>query len=394
MRRFWLLIAVSLGAALAACWDFEGAYDACVDGGRCSGGGGGNGGDGGDVGGGGDGGGGSDGGGDAGSDGGSDGGGGGSDAGPTCPPGAPTGNGLCLVGRFDRDAPMYGIYGVSPDLVYFGGNDEAVSIWQAGVMSHEVTGLTNGDILRDLSGTSENAIWAATSTLSTSNHVYRYNGLNWVDVTPAVFTAGDCNGAWSEDAGLALLACDQGLWQVNTLRIGQIIAQPPGVSFWGVWGIPGGPVWAVGGDSTAGTANIWERRGGTWKELAFPGLATLREVHGRSDRDVWAVGDGALLMHLTDAGWQTFNTTFTQDLGDVFVATSGEVWATTYLNRLFVIATDGGQRSFVPPGLPTVPGADFFRQIHVFDSGDLWITTQTDDGGSLYHGAEYHYRKL
>jgi hypothetical protein len=364
VKRAWPLAAVAL--ALLACWNFEGEYQRCLDTGRCS--------DGGGVP-------------DAGD--GGDGGGGG-----TCPNGAPTGNGLCLVARYDRRAPMYGIYAVSPNLIFFGGYDEAFSTYAGGVLQDDVTGILNGYKLADLSGTSQNAIWAALETLGSGSAVYRYDGSQWRDVTPGAFSAGDCHGAWSEDPAAAWLACDQGVYQVTTAGSAQRVGTPNGIAFNGVWGLAGGAAWAVGGDSTAGTANIWGRRSGTWSGQLSTTGGLLKAVHGRNDHDVWAVGQGPLLMHLDDAGWRTVSSALAGDLQDVFVASDGETWVTAGSNRVMVISPDGGQRAFVPPGVPGVPGSIFLQQVQVFDTGDVWFTGVTDDGGTEYNGLEMHYLKL
>ena len=174
----------------------------------------------------------------------------------------------------------------------------------------------------------------------------------------------------------------------------QQISTQAGVSFNGVWGLPNGPAWAVGGNSTAGTANVFERRSGTWSGLTFTGAGALSAVHGRSDHDVWAVGASALLMHLDDAGWHTAGSSLAGDLQDVFVTSAGEAWVTAGTNRVMVIDPDGGQRAFVPPGVPGVPGSVFLEQVQVFDTGDVWFTGVTDDGGTEYNGLELHFRKL
>lgn len=372
MKRAWPLVVVAL--ALVACWDFEGEYQRCLDTGRCSPGGG----DGGD-------------GGDGGSDGGDGGDAGG--GGATCPTGAPTGNGLCLVARYDRRAPMFGIYAVSPNEIYFGGHDEAVTTYLNGTLTDEVTGILIGNELEDLSGTSASEIWAGTVTLGSGSYVYRYDGSQWRDVTPPTLTSGDCRGVWAEGAGFAWLACDQGLFRVTSASTFQQVATPAGLAFNGVWGLPSGPAWAVGGDSTAGTANIWERRSATWNGVLSTTASPLRAVHGRSDHDAWAVGGSALLMHLDDAGWRPVSSSLAGDLEDVFVASDGEAWVTAGSNRVMVISPDGGQRTFVPPGVPGVPGSIFLHQVQVFDTGDVWFTGTTDDGGTEYNGLEMHYLK-
>jgi hypothetical protein len=372
MRRAWPVAVVLL--ALVACWDFDGAYQQCLDSGRCSGGG-------------------SDGG-VGGGDAGDDGGGidGGTDAG-TCPTGAPTGNGLCLVARYDRQAPMYGIYAVSPNQIYFGGFDEAFTTYLNGVLQDGVTGIPIGNELADLSGISANEIWAGVNAFGGGPYVYRFDGLQWADVTPPTLNSGDCHGVWAEGAGFAWIACDNGIYRVTSAGSFQRVATTAGLSFNGVWGLPGGPAWAVGSD-LVGSPSLWERRSGTWRAVSNTATGSLAAVHGRSDHDVWAVGAPGLLMHLNDAGWQEVNSALVGNLHDVFVTSAGETWVTEGTNRVMVIDADGGQRTFVPPGVPGVPGSIMLQQVQVFDTGDVWFTGITDDGGTEFNGLEMHFRKL
>ncbi len=406
MRRAWPLMAVSLGALLVACWDFEQVYDDCVSSGRCT-----------DTGGGGDGGadGGSDAGADAGADGGADagadagadggadaGGGGGNDGGSDggadpggCPPGSPTGGGLCLVRSYDTPWTVYGLYGWSPSTIMAGGREESFYVVQSGTITEGNAALGNHVLLGDLDGRGSGDIWAAGSGgFFGESYVYHFNGVDWTNVWPVALDVGACNGVWVEDAGYTLAACDYGLYRVTLAGQTQAVinTSSSGQYFTGVWGLGGNaPAWVVGRDSTGNRSTIRERRGGTWSPLYFPGYA-LRAVHGTSDRDVWAVGDAAQVLHLTDAGWRSLNPSLTIDFSDVHATSAGEAWMTSYDRRLVVMGQDGGYRSFIAPGMVSDPREIVFQRIQAFDTGDLWVTGTTWDGG-YYGGVILHYRK-
>jgi hypothetical protein len=295
---------------------------------------------------------------------------------------------------------MYGVWGATPDYVVFGGNDEATSRYLNGTMLlNEVTGLTDGNTLTYLYGNSSSDIWSAVDDIFiTGSAVYHFNGTNWVDVSPAGGVLGSsCSGIWTEDAGVALVVCDQGLWEVTTQHdAGRKIDTSVGTAeYHGVWGIPGGPAWAVGGDGLNSTTLIAQRSGSTWTPgaIVINSSDKLQAINGRNDHDAWAVGGNTLLMHLDDAGWHVVAPLVgSHSLNGVSDTTSGEAWITYRSNGVMVVRTDGGQETFVPPGIPaSATGSILFNGVKTFDNGDLWLTATTDDGGSQTHGAIFHY---
>jgi len=365
MKRAWPLVVVAL--ALLACWDFEGEYQRCLDTGRCSTGGGG----------------------DGGSDGG-DGGGGG------CPSGAPTGNGLCLVARYSTLADTHGIFGTSSSSILVGGANDSFEWIQSGVLTVENTGLGNYVTLTDLHGLSDSDVWSSgTAGFVGHSYVYHWDGSNWTNEFPSTTTGvDDCNGIWEEAAGAAFAACDLAVIRVTTAAQVQTIldSSATGLTYHGIWGVPGGPAWTVGSNLTTGEGIVSQRNGSTWSTQTFT-TGVLRAIHGRNDHDVWAVGDTAALLHLDDAGWHPVSAGVTADFNDVFVAPSGQAWVTTYDQRVLVIEPDGGRRAFIPPGLLGVPEYLVLQRVHVFSTGDVWLTASTDDGGTNLQGAILHYRQ-
>jgi hypothetical protein len=362
--------------ALGSCWPFESEYTAwCVDAGICLP-------DGGQPP-------------DAGNP---DGGDAGNVATP-CPDGGPTGNGWCLIDRYSRLAPIEGVWAESPSYAMFGGTDEAMSIYVSGAMTHTVTGLSSPpNDLGALDGRSSTEIWAAIRPYYfNDSYVYRYDGAYWSNVIaqPSSLSFGECSGVWAARPGTAMVACENGLWQVsNDGDAGLKLSGNSGINgFYGVWGLPNGVGWAVGGEGMSSDAWIGTGQpGGAWTMQVFSSSNTLRAVHGRNDRDVWAVGDTSAVFHLDDAGWRKVTATVgSVSMNDVWVGATGDVWITANDNRVYRIRPDGGQSSFIPPGLPVLGETVWFQQIQVLDNGDVWITARTDDGGTYINGAIFHY---
>ncbi|HEY8210562.1 MAG TPA: hypothetical protein VIG99_23930 [Myxococcaceae bacterium] len=361
MKRAWPWVAVGLAAVgMAACWDFETAYKDCINTGRCK------------------------------SDGGGDDGGG--DGGGACPAGSPTGNGLCLAERFGTSYPVHGIAGFSPSNVLVGGRDEAFYAVRSDSIVEYNASLGNYALLGDLDGLAPDDVWASTSLSFAGASLYHYNGSAWSNPSVGAADLGDCNGVWVEDAGYAFAACEEGLQQIALPnQVSTLLDNTAnGELFNGVWGVWNGPAWVVGYDIFQSMTVIRQRSGATWNLQLFPGNQ-LRAIHGRSDHDVWAVGDTSTLMHLDDAGWHTVPSTVTADFKDVYVLPSGQAWVATYDTRLMVIDTDGGQRTFTPPGLQSATEDILIQRVRPFPSGDVWVTATSYDGG-YYGGAIFHYQ--
>src|SRR4051812_22091975 len=302
MRRAWPLFAACVGVALVACWNFEGAYQDCLDSGRCSG--------------------------SGGNDGGDDGG---------CPPGSLTSNGLCLVKRLTTTYPAQGIYGASPSNVLVGGPEEFFYKIGPGSIVEDNASFGNHARMGDMDGLAANDVWAANALAYAGASLYHYDGSRWTNPSTDAGGLGDCNGVWEEDAGYAYAACDEGLQQIALTNqvLPLIDNNANGERFDGVWGVWNGPAWVVGYDVFQYLSVIRQRSGASWNLQTFAG-GELRAIHGRNDHDVWAVGDSSTLMHLDDAGWHAVTSTVTADFKDVYVLPSGQAWIATYDQRLMV----------------------------------------------------------
>jgi hypothetical protein len=112
-------------------------------------------------------------------------------------------------------------------------------------------------------GTGPNAVWAAGGDRGSTGNAYirRFNGVEWSNES----VPGNAGGIW-------------GLWGTNRAQ------------------------WAVGAAGTILRASP----AGKWDRVTAPsgvGTATLRDVHGTSANNVWAVGDGGLVLRFNGTSW-------------------------------------------------------------------------------------------
>jgi len=86
---------------------------------------------------------------------------------------------------------------------------------------------------------------------------------------------------------------------------------PSDVTLFGIFAVPGGRVWAVGGQRSTGKVYVLD--GTTFSEATdLPADAGMNnafnKVWGRSEDDLWVVGIGQHALHRSAAGWATVDT--------------------------------------------------------------------------------------
>lgn len=133
-------------------------------------------------------------------------------------------------------------------------------------------------------------------------------------------------------------------------------------TFFGVWGVPGGPMWVVGGDLFGETGpDLWRLDGTTWSEVALPdGAPTVRvlyKVWGNDADDVWVVGTSGLVLHGGATGFEVVPSPVTTALitvhgrGDDVLAVGGEV------NGALLEYDGAAWSDATPPQAPQLSGA-------------------------------------
>lgn len=142
-------------------------------------------------------------------------------------------------------------------------------------------------------------------------YVLHYNGQCWKRLKTGVLGA-----LWwisFKPIGNAFyMVGESGLILRYDLATGQFERQitPGNQQLFGVWGETPDSVWAVGGDlaneSTGGL--IWHYDGDTWRSVDLTGILPggspiLFKIWGRSENDIYAVGQGGTILHYDGQNW-------------------------------------------------------------------------------------------
>lgn len=192
------------------------------------------------------------------------------------------------------------------------------------------------------------------------------------DITPVPGGAGGgAGGGGASCIEMALTNCTgtmSGAWCVDQF----LQSDPVPARFNGIWGAGTANVWAVGShvDST-GIFNsdgfIFHWDGCAWTRSPLSIAAGLREVWGRAENDVWAVGDGGTALHWNGRDWIPVSTGVTSVLWGVSGTATDDVWA----------VGDGGAIHWngtawaASPGFPIPPPEVNFQ-------GDVWAVAAND----------------
>ncbi|MHC4600536.1 MAG: hypothetical protein ACYS47_16190, partial [Planctomycetota bacterium] len=97
---------------------------------------------------------------------------------------------------------------------------------------------------------------------------------------------------------------------------------PQGMSLYGIWGMSGSDVFAVGGWGT-----ILHYNGSAWSMQSSGSAVTLLDVWGASSSDVFAVGMGGTILHYDGSVWTDMNSPVTVNLTGVWGTSSTDIFA-------------------------------------------------------------------
>jgi len=181
----------------------------------------------------------------------------------------------------------------------------------------------------------DGSVWAVGADAGDGPAVVRYADGAWEHLSTGDSGAlwwswGDDDAVWLVGDSGRVLRYDRA---AETFEVSVVI---PDATLFGVWGVPGGPIWVVGGDIAGGTGPVLYRRDGeTWAEQPVPeaasGIVALYKVWGNDADDVWIVGAEGVVLRGGTAGFEavaspTDRTLFTvHGDGDDVVLVGGEV---------------------------------------------------------------------
>lgn len=132
----------------------------------------------------------------------------------------------------------------------------------------------------------------------------------------------------------------------------------------------GGGAWAVG---ERGLVLTWDRAG-KWNQVPALTNATLRAVCATREDDVWAVGDGGVIIHSDKSGWRQVASPTTEDLVAIYFGPTGIGWAVGAAGTTLRYEN----RAWMPVAAPTI---GVLRGIWAGPQDTAWAV---GDGGLLF----------
>ncbi len=390
-----LLVSTLALLLLAACFDFDGAYNRFCASEHCdggSGGGAGGGAGGGGTGGGKDGGaggggtgGGLGGGAGGGSAGGAGGGGtGGGDAGTdagvdagvfTCDAGQ-----LCFVRSYDTPKKvLQSVWAATPNEVWAAGDQGTVVRWNGAAFTPMLLPQTSGNQYA-LWGTSPADVWAVGSPGSIT---HRWNGSTWIPITTPGSYSSYGVVAFSPSSALMITYASEILsWNGTAWAHGPLDSSP---SYYGLTACTPDEAWVSTGD---GRVFRYQADAGTVAlEYTAPGTPSLNALFCSPTEGVWVVGGSGTVARRQAGGvWTTLPTGNAASLNSIWISPQGTVWLAGD-NRTLLRLTDAGVEPF------NLPPYNLGFYSDVFGVGDdLWVSGGYSQVAGFDGGVMIQYR--
>lgn len=224
-----------------------------------------------------------------------------------------------LEGNYPRVPYGGGVHGSAANDVWFAGSGCRLVHWNgAGLTDHSKGPV---QILR--------GIWAADAdtafAVGDAGTVMRWNGRSWIEEDLRQLGAGALQAVWGRDR--------QNVWTVG--KDSKIFkwdgqswtAQDPGipVDLYGVWGLPGGRIGAVGSGGSA----VESIDGKSWSKVAGVSTETLRAIWSDGASDAWIVGDNGTIARWGAGEPVAMMSNSTLPLTAVWGSSDHDVWITT-----------------------------------------------------------------
>ncbi len=148
-----------------------------------------------------------------------------------------------------------------------------------------------------------------------------------------------------------------GAWHDRSSKVlvGSFYAGPDAV-----WGAASNDMWGVS------FRGLWHWDGARWSLTARPGWV-LNAISGTAAGDVWAVGDGGLVLHHDGSTWGPVTNPATDRLLSVYARSPTEVYVAGHSRRL--MRWDGQQwlQLIAPDGLTVL------TRVHASAPDDVWV---------------------
>jgi uncharacterized protein YjdB len=206
------------------------------------------------------------------------------------------------------------VWGASASEGFAGGEDGVMlrfngSTWSS--MSIPSSGSVYG-----IWGSAGNNVFAVTS----NGEVLRFNGSSWSVSTTSASPLWAVYGTSANDvyatgeSGVALRFNGTSWSSVNASTSGTLA---------GVWGSSATNLMAVGSTVSGSTGIAFRNTGSGWTSMAMPTSAMLTSIWGPSANDVYATGDGGLIVRWNGSSWSTMSSGTSDQLWSVSGAPTG-----------------------------------------------------------------------
>ncbi len=152
----------------------------------------------------------------------------------------------------------------------------------------------------------------------------------------------------------------------------------------------GDDIWAVGETTSPLKAVVihWTQQT-KWEMQSIPALANyLYDVWGTDRSNVWAVGNGGIILHYDGARWMSVTSPTAEGLGALWGSSRSDVWAVGYdltQKRGLIVRFDGNSWSLQSSA--SIFDNVIFSAIWGTGPRDIWIAGRLEDGsaGKLLH---------
>jgi len=214
---------------------------------------------------------------------------------------------------------LHGVWGSSATDVFAVGNYGTILHYN-GIIWSSMNNISDRVNFEGIWGSSGLDVFAVGSGefLEQIGFVFHYNGSNWSDITSG--TNDELHSVWGSTGSDVFAVGDGGIFHYDGLNWSEI-------SQYGIlrdiWGSSGTDVFAVGSYGT-----ILHYEGSSWEEMPSGTNALLKGIWGSSGTDVFAVGGGfwpnGIIIHYNGDSWSG-GTTFTTSSCCSFNSTPGMV---------------------------------------------------------------------
>lgn len=207
-------------------------------------------------------------------------------------------------------------------------------------------------------GTSADDVWTVGADAGDGPYVLHFDGDTWTRKASGQrgtlwWVWGNATRLWmAGEAGLVLR------YDRAADRFTRIEGVPANVTLYGIFELPSGDVWTVGGNSSGG--RVFKLSGSTFAEETVPAEAAeagrFFKVWGRSATDLWVVGVGDKMLYRDGSGWQVFDTPRGGRLTTVHGNSSQVVAVGGFTEGLVVDASSSGPVDASPSGVSPLNG--------------------------------------